>query len=218
MSALKLESFNQKTLSNPMIKVVKIKSKNGVEYFVKEKCNPSNLVARSMNDQKLYNIPYGMIVEALDDLPKGVKFKIEDNASNQKKYSNPSLKYVETKESSKTMYYLIQKCNPRTMSGRCIKTGKSYNIPYELIVKAHTVLPTDVRLTKDFTAALENEEKECDFSRESLKGFSAIKIMIEGALTELDIVKLNPKRVKAKSKNGFVIYDVPYKLVKEAVK
>lgn len=218
MSALKLEDFNQKTLSNPMIKVVRIRTNKEDEYFVKEKCNPANLVGRSLTSNKSYNIPYSLIVEALEDTPKGVVFKVDENAKPSVVYSNPSFKYVETKERSKTGYYLIEKCNESSLSGRCIKTGKSYNIPYSLIVKGLSVLPKDVRLTKAFTKALEESSKEPEFNRESLKGHSAIKIMIDGELTELDIVKLNPKKVKATSKNRFVIYDVPYAMIKEAIK
>ncbi len=213
MSALKIEKFDQKGLSNPAIKVIRINKQGQLEYFIKDKCNPKNVVGISVSDNKSYNIPYTMIVEVFDQMPKGIKYKVEKDASPSEIYKNPSFKYVETNERGKQCYYLIEKCNPKNLLGICIKTGKSFNIPYNIITQGLKALPKGIRATKSFKTALEKEDK---YSKESLESYTYIEIMLKNKLTKLKIVKLNQKKAKAELLDKDVIYDVPYGLILNA--
>ncbi len=221
MSLLKdITKFDQKTLSNPQVKVVKIKSKSGIEYFIKSKCNPAKLVGVKLPEGGDYNIPYNLIIEAYDDLPEGIKYKAPENPSDMEKYQDPTLKYVKTDSRNKVDYFHIEGLTNSKMIGRCLKTGVVYNIPYGVIKDTFTSLPDNLKLTKDFSASLDKAIKDAqevgEFTKESLKGKTFIETIINGKLTKLKIEKCNSKRVSASLIDSFGGYNVPYNLIKKA--
>ena len=205
--------INQSTFIRERFKFIKTKERSGMKYYQIKKSNPKNVVAESLENGNTYNVPYGMIVEGLKELPDGIKKrtrKPELSQSPEEKYSNPKYKFVKTSERGEK-YYIIEGCNKKTLSGRDISTGNRFRIPYGMIIEGLEELPKGFEISKEANESLENT-----YDQDTLSQFNYIDIKMSGDVVKFEVIKCNPKKVKARIFNTKSVYTIPYSNILKA--